>query len=100
MNLKDVEYFIDEYEGLNKVFDHACIPIESTSFSVIILMDLTQKMTKEKEQKEHRNQILAITQKIIDEQMITVQEIAGFLGESSAKSKIALENLKSTLRDD
>lgn len=98
-DLSDVDYFIDEYASLSKVFDHACIPIEDTPYRVIILMDLTQKIMKEKELQEHRNQILSVTQKIIDEQMITVQEIAGLLGESSAKSKIALETLKSSLKD-
>lgn len=98
-NLHEVTYFIEDYPALNKTFDHACILIEKTPYTIIILMDLTQKIAKEKQLKEYRNQIVNVTQKIIDEQMITVQEIAGLLGESSAKSKVALENLKNTLKD-
>ncbi len=97
--LKDVDYFIEEYTYLDRVFDHACIPIKNTPYTVIILMDLTQKIEKEKQLIEYRNQVLTVTQKIIDEQMITVQEIAGLLGETSANSKVALERLKNTLKD-
>src|SRR5690554_611296 len=99
VNLHDVDYFIDEYADLNRVFDHACIPIKESSHIVLILMDLTQKIEKEKMIQDYRNQVLSVTQKIIDEQMITIQEIAGLLGETSANSKIALERLKNTLKD-
>ena len=98
--LDDVVYFIKEYPQFNRTFDHACIPIKKQNIAVVILMDLTDKIAKEKQIKEYRSQIMMITQHVIDEQMQTVQEIASLLGETTAKSKIALVNLKKSLEDD
>jgi hypothetical protein len=39
-----------------------------------------------------------ITDKVIEKQMRTVQEIASLLGETTTKTKVALECLKETLR--
>jgi hypothetical protein len=46
------------------------------------------------------NKIIAadITDKVIEKQMRTVQEIASLLGETTAETKVALERLKETLR--
>ncbi len=99
-DLQEVTYFIKEYPHLDRTFDHACIPIKNQHVSVIILMDLTEKLYKEKQLKEYRTHIMQVTQRVIDEQMQTVQEIASLLGETSAKSKIALVQLKKSLEDD
>ncbi len=99
-HLDDVVYFIKEYPQFNRTFDHACIPIKKQNIAVVILMDLTDKISKEKQIKEYRSQIMMITQHVIDEQMQTVQEIASLLGETTAKSKIALVKLKKSLEDD
>ncbi len=98
--LDEVVYFIRDYPQFSRTFDHACIPIKKQNIIVIILMDLTDKISKEKQLKEYRSQIMTITQHVIDEQMQTVQEIASLLGETTAKSKIALVKLKKSLEDD
>ena len=38
-----------------------------------------------------------VTQQVIDDQMRTVQEIASLLGETTAKSKVALTKLKEAM---
>ena len=41
-----------------------------------------------------------VTAQVIDEQMRTVQEIASLLGETTAKSKVALTKLKRAMDED
>ncbi|HAO60907.1 MAG TPA: hypothetical protein DCQ90_02950 [Erysipelotrichaceae bacterium] len=67
---------------------------------MIILMDLTQETTREKHLKQVRTDTLLVTQQVLDEQMRTVQEIAKLLGETTAKSKIALSRLKKSVEED
>ena len=43
---------------------------------------------------------IEITQQVIDEQMRTVQEIASLLGETTARSKVALTKLKKVMEDE
>lgn len=99
-DLQEVRYFIKEYADYEKTFDHACIPIGQKKFILIILMDLTEKFNKEKMIKQYRASVMEVTQKVIDEQMQTVQEIASLLGETTAKSKIALLKLKKSVEDE
>jgi iron only hydrogenase large subunit-like protein/uncharacterized Fe-S cluster-containing protein len=99
-SLNEVHYFTKEYHHINKTFHHALIPIPNQNLNVVILMDLTEEKSKERKIKEYRQQIMEITQKVIDEQMRTVQEIASLLGETTAKSKIALTQLKRTVEDE
>ncbi len=98
--LAEVRYFTKEYPHLSKTFHHALIPITKQNINVIILMDLTEEKNKERKIKEYRQTIMDITQKVIDEQMRTVQEIASLLGETTAKSKIALTQLKKTVEEE
>lgn len=99
-SLQTVQYFTKEYEHINKTFHHALIPIPNQNRNVIILMDLTEEKHKERKIREYRQSIMDITQKVIDEQMRTVQEIASLLGETTAKSKIALTQLKKTVEEE
>lgn len=99
-DLQEVRYFIKEYVDYEKTFDHACIPIGQKKFILLILMDLTEKFNKEKMIKQYRASVMEVTQKVIDEQMQTVQEIASLLGETTAKSKIALLKLKKSVEDE
>ena len=62
-------------------------------------MDRTYEIEKEKTMMEMREKTIEVAQKVIDEQMRTVQEIASMLGETTAKSKVALTELQSAMRD-
>lgn len=76
--------------------------IHDTTFHVVlaIMRDITEKETA-REIKEARDQrTIEITDKVIEKQMATVQEIASLLGETTAETKIALSKLKETLRNE
>ena len=96
---KKPTYFHNYYEIYNKIFDHAIVKIENQNLIVIIIMDRTYEIEKEKTMMEMREKTIEVAQKVIDEQMRTVQEIASMLGETTAKSKVALTELQSAMRD-
>ena len=82
------------YEDYDKLIDHAIVNVRNTSYIVLILMDRTEEARKEKQVLEMRDRTLAVTQQVINEQMRAVQEIASLLGETTAKTKVALTSLK------
>ena len=49
---------------------------------------------------EARRQTVEVTDKIINKQMRVVQEIASLLGETTAEMKVALTNLKESVKDE
>jgi uncharacterized Fe-S cluster-containing protein len=63
-------------------------------------MDRTQEDAKEKQLRNMRERTMEVTSQVIDEQMRTVQEIASLLGETTAKSKVALTKLKQAMDED
>jgi iron only hydrogenase large subunit-like protein/uncharacterized Fe-S cluster-containing protein len=67
---------------------------------ICIMRDVTEE-TNRKEAKESFNRnAMEITDRVIEKQMRTVQEIASLLGETTAETKIALTKLKESLIDD
>ena len=92
-------YFHHYYENYNKIFDHAIVKVANQNLVVIIIMDRTYEIEKERTMMEMRDKTIEVAQKVIDEQMRTVQEIASMLGETTAKSKVALTELQSAMRD-
>lgn len=94
------QYFRGYYPDLGKTFDHAVMRMKEENYYVIILMDLTVQETKEKVLRDMRASTIEITQQVIDEQMRTVQEIASLLGETTAKSKVALTKLKKAMENE
>ena len=96
----ETQYFRAYYDEYGKTFDHAIMKLNDEDFYVVILMDLTVQVTKEKVMKDMRNSTIEITQSIIDEQMRTVQEIASLLGETTARSKVALTKLKKAMENE
>lgn len=99
-NSNETQYFRAYYEEYGKTFDHAIMRLSDEDYYVVILMDLTVQETKEKIMKKMRSSTIEITQQVIDEQMRTVQEIASLLGETTARSKVALSKLKKAMEDE
>lgn len=95
-----IQYFRAAYPQYNCILEHAIMKLEAEEYYVLILMDLTVEETKEKVMKQIRQQTIEITQQVIDDQMRTVQEIASLLGETTAKSKVALTKLKKAMQED
>ncbi|MCR5229396.1 MAG: 4Fe-4S binding protein [Solobacterium sp.] len=88
------------YEMYGKLLDHAIVKVRGQKYTVIILMDRTVEDYKERQMKEMRERTMKVTSSVIDEQMRTVQEIASLLGETTARTKVALTKLKEAMDDD
>lgn len=69
-----------------------------------ILMCIMRDVTSEEEEKTKKEEMsrhtIEVTDKVIEKQMRIVQEIASLLGETTAETKIALTNLKESLKDE
>jgi len=93
-------YLRTYYDAYDKLIDQAVVKIGEEHYTVIILMDRTEEESKAVMMKAMRAQTIDVTQKVIDDQMRTVQEIASLLGETTAKSKVALTELKKAMQDE
>lgn len=98
-HLESVDYFIEEYPQVQKVFEHAVISINEKNAFVIILMDLTEKTKQQDHLRRLRQDTIDSTQKVIDKQMRVVQEIASLLGETTAETKVVLTRLNKAMQE-
>ena len=94
------EYIRIYYENYKKLLDHAIVHVASQDLYVVILMDRTEENSREEKLRKMRERTIDVTSSVIDEQMRTVQEIASLLGETTAKSKVALTKLKRAMDED
>ena len=66
-----------------------------------IVMGFLQDITEEEQRKEQtyraRLESAEMAQKVIEKQMIAAQEIASLLGETTAETKVTLNNLKAMI---
>ena len=100
MTGRKTEYIRVFYEPFRKLIDHAIVNVESQELYVLILMDRTNENAREVKLREMRERTMDITTAVIDEQMRTVQEIASLLGETTARSKVALTKLKRSMDEE
>ena len=97
INTKDEKIYLPEYQKhvmQSVVYDK----------NYHIIMSIMKDITEEEKQKELKEKIsknsIEITDKVIEKQMRVVQEIASLLGETTAETKVALTNLKETLKNE
>jgi iron only hydrogenase large subunit-like protein/uncharacterized Fe-S cluster-containing protein len=97
MTGRKTEYIRIWYDAYQKLIDHAIVKIENEPYVVLILMDRTEEEKHTRLLRQMREKTFEVTQQVIDDQMRSVQEIASLLGETTAKSKVALTNLKNAM---
>ena len=64
------------------------------------MRDITDEERVRETKEKISKQTIEITDKVVDNQMRVVQEIASLLGETAAETKIALTKLKESLTDE
>lgn len=96
-NIHDKKVYLAEYE---KYIEESIIYDKEYH----MIMGIIKDITSEEKEREKRSNIcsstMEITDKVIEKQMRTVQEIASLLGETVAETKVALTNLKESLSDE
>ncbi len=86
-------------EKNNMYFDVSITVVKEHGVAFAIYKDVTQETLYDEKMKNLRNEMIEVTDKVINKQMAAVQEIASLLGESTAEAKIALVNFKNSLKD-
>jgi len=84
----------DRYVMLTAIYD------KSYNAVIGIMRDVTVMEKNRAKQKELKHKTMEVTDKVIEKQMRTVQEIASLLGETTAETKVALTKLKESLRNE
>lgn len=67
---------------------------------IAIMKDITTQERENRRAQELREQTLEVTDRIIQKQMRTVQEIASLLGETTAETKVALTKLRGAVAEE
>ena len=83
----------------NMYFDVSITYVKDQKLAFAIYKDVTKEMLNEENMKKLRNEMIEVTNQVINKQMAAVQEIASLLGESTAEAKIALVNFRNSLKD-
>lgn len=96
-NIRDRLTFLDDY---NKYIEETIIYDKTYHIIISIMKDVTVEETSRLKKEKINAQTVEIADKVIEKQMRVVQEIASLLGETTAETKIALTNLKETLRNE
>lgn len=90
---KHKTYLAEYGKYLEQIFVHD----KSNNIVICIMKDITRYELKHEKINKAKNNAVNITDKIIEKQMRIVHEIASLLGETTAETKIALTELKSTI---
>ncbi|MHB1151922.1 MAG: [Fe-Fe] hydrogenase large subunit C-terminal domain-containing protein [Eubacteriales bacterium] len=96
-NTYEKRIYLAEYQ---KYVDQTVIYDKNYHIIICIMRDVTEE-EKQRETKESIiHKTIEITDKVIAKQMRSVQEIASLLGETTAETKVALEKLKESLKNE
>jgi iron only hydrogenase large subunit-like protein/uncharacterized Fe-S cluster-containing protein len=96
-NTHDKLTYFAEYQ---KYVEETIIYDKTYHIIISILRDVTTDEKSRLKKEQISKQTMEIADKVIEKQMRVVQEIASLLGETTAETKIALTNLKETLRNE
>lgn len=94
---REKKLYLTEY---NKYIMLTVVCDKEMNLTIGLIRDVTQIEWETQKKRRLNEQTIAVTDKVIENQMRTVQEIASLLGETAAETKIALTKLKETLRND
>ncbi len=96
-SMRDERLYLAEYQ---KYVEMSIVYDRSYHILISILRDVTDEEAEREKKEQMSRQTIEITDQVVDKQMRVVQEIASLLGETVAETKIALTNLKESLRDE
>jgi len=96
-SIRDKRVYLAEYE---KYVDQTVIYDKSYHIIICFMRDVTEEAKQRASREAMSRTTLEITDKVIEKQMRTVQEIASLLGETTAETKVALTKLKESLNNE
>ncbi len=96
-NVYNKRVYLAEYR---RYVEQTVVFDESYHILIGFMRDVTEEELSRGKKEDISRRTIAITDKVIEKQMRTVQEIASLLGETTAETKIALTRLKESLFDE
>ncbi len=81
-----------------KHVDQTLVLARASRLIICIMRDVTQEEAQREAREALSRTTIEVTDRVIEKQMRTVQEIASLLGETTAETKVALTRLKESLR--
>lgn len=97
INIHDKHVYLPEY---NKYVEETIIYDREYRILLCLMRDVTEQENMRIKKEDISRQTLETTDRVVDNQMRIVQEIASLLGETAAETKIALYKLKKTITDE
>lgn len=88
------------YPQYNYIAYRNIVYLEKQNALLLIFTGITEEEKRKKELAGLKQELMEVTQEIIDKQMRTVQEIAGLLGESTSETKVAFLKLQKVLEEE
>lgn len=85
-------------EAYKKHVDQTLVLDRSSRLIICIMRDVTEEEAQREARTSLSRTTIEVTDRVIEKQMRTVQEIASLLGETTAETKVALTKLKESLR--
>ena len=86
--------YLAEYQ---RYVDKTIVPAEDGRMIICIMHDVTAEEEQRQHEEEISRQTVEVADKVVERQMLIVQEIASLLGETTAETKIALSKLKESI---
>ena len=86
-------------ESCKKFVEETIVYDIDNKLLLAIMKDVTAQEREDRRTQELRRQTLEVTDRIIQKQMRTVQEIASLLGETTAETKVALTKLRGAVAE-
>lgn len=96
-NVRDKLTYLDDQQ---KYIEETIIYDKTYHIIISIMKDVTIEEKSRLKKEQINKHTVEIADKVIEKQMRVVQEIASLLGETTAETKIALTNLKETLKNE
>ena len=96
-NIHDQREYLVEY---NKYVEQSVIYDKDYKILICIMRDVTTEENEKAKKESISRQTVETADRVVDNQMRIVQEIASLLGETAAETKIALAKLKEAISDD
>ncbi len=88
------------YENYDYIAYRNIIYLEKRNALLIIFVGITEEEKRKEKFTELKQDMVDVTQEIINKHMRTVQEIASLLGETTAETKVAFTQLKQVLEEE
>ena len=97
LGVRDEKVYLPDYD---KYVEQTVIYDRDSRLLIGILRDITSEVLEHERKEEINRKTVEVADKVIDNQMRIVQEIASLLGETAAETKIALIKLKESIKNE